>query len=99
LRNLAGNAALYRQLLQRFMQSQEHSVDQVQQAIQEHRLQDAMQKLHSLRGAAANLGALSLAGLATQLKWSAKPCKTAAFPSPRKVYGLWTMRCVIYIPA
>ncbi len=89
VQNLAGNAALYRQLLQRFMQSQEHSVDQVQQAIQEHRLLDAMQKLHSLRGAAANLGALSLAGLATQLEAECETMQNSGIPVATQ--SLWAL--------
>ena len=68
VKNLAGNAKLYRQLLQRFVQAQQHTVDHIQQALQEHRLADAMRMLHSLRGVSANLGAVKLAAMATQIE-------------------------------
>ena len=68
VRNLAGNAKLYRQLLQRFVQAQQHTIANIQLALQEQRIADAMRIAHSLRGVSANLGALKLSELAMQVE-------------------------------
>ena len=66
LRHVAGNLALYQDLLQRFVQSQRQAVSETQLLLASDDLLSAVRRVHSLRGVAANIGATRLAQ-ATQL--------------------------------
>ena len=68
LSHVAGNAAFYLQLLQRFTHSQRDAVQEIRTALLELRLHDALRRAHTLRGVAANVGALQVQDLAEQLE-------------------------------
>ena len=68
LSHVAGNAPFYLQLLQRFTHSQRDAVQEIRTALLELRLNDALRRAHTLRGVAANIGALEVQDLAEQLE-------------------------------
>ncbi len=68
LGHVAGNATLYRQLLERFVQTQQSVVLEVRQFLQAQLKPDAVRRVHSLRSVAANIGAVSVARAAQSLE-------------------------------
>jgi two-component system, sensor histidine kinase and response regulator len=68
LKRVAGNRALYRQLLQSLVHTQADAAERLQAALERNNLKEATLILHSLRGVSANLGATALADAATQLE-------------------------------
>jgi CheY-like chemotaxis protein len=68
LKNLGGNESLYKKLFGRFIESYEHAPRQVSEALQAGDQQLAVRLAHTVRGVAANLGALSLASVAGDLE-------------------------------
>jgi two-component system sensor histidine kinase/response regulator len=68
LRRVAGNSALYRQLLQSLVHTQADAAERLQAALQSENLKEAAQILHALKGISANLGATALADATTELE-------------------------------
>ena len=68
LRNLGGNESLYIKLLSRFVANYEHAPRQVSDALEAGDQQLAVRLAHTIKGVAANLGALSLASVAGDLE-------------------------------
>jgi signal transduction histidine kinase/DNA-binding response OmpR family regulator/HPt (histidine-containing phosphotransfer) domain-containing protein len=68
LGHVAGNATLYRQLLERFVQTQQSVVLEVRQYLQAQLKPDAVRRVHSLRSVAANIGAVAVARAAQNLE-------------------------------
>jgi CheY-like chemotaxis protein len=64
LRHVAGNVALYVQLLDRFRATQRDAGAQIRADYQAHRLRQAAVRAHTLRGVAGNIGARELQTLA-----------------------------------
>ena len=69
LTRVAGNVALYQQLLVRFAISQGQVVEQLRQHVKSGRRADAARLAHSLRGVAGNIGAESVAQIAQDLEY------------------------------
>ncbi len=57
LRHVAGNTALYLQLLERFRSTQRNAVQEIREDFQNGLHQDASARAHALRGVAGNVGA------------------------------------------
>lgn len=68
LRRVAGNRALYNQLLNRFAQQHRDAVRQLLDALARDARQDAERIAHSLKGVASNLGAQALADQAAAVE-------------------------------
>ncbi len=68
LKRVAGNRALYCQLLQSLVHTQADAAQRLEAALKSNNLKEAALIVHSLRGASANLGATSLAEAATRLE-------------------------------
>jgi CheY-like chemotaxis protein len=68
LRNVAGNSALYLQLLERFRTSQYHAGAGIRAAFEGGRECEAATLAHTLRGVAGNIGARELQGLAQSVE-------------------------------
>ncbi len=68
LRRVAGNRALYCQLLQSLVHTQADAAQRLEAALQSGNLQEAELIVHALRGVSANLGATALAEAATRLE-------------------------------
>ena len=68
LRHCAGNSALYESLLQRFFASTEQAGAQLRQALEGQDLASAERAAHSLKGVAANLGAMHCSQLSAELE-------------------------------
>jgi signal transduction histidine kinase/CheY-like chemotaxis protein len=68
LRNVAGNTALYLQLLERFRTSQYHAGAGIRAAFEGGRECEAATLAHTLRGVAGNIGARELQGLAQSVE-------------------------------
>jgi CheY-like chemotaxis protein len=62
------NAALYISMLGKFIKSQEHAVEQIQQALREADSATAERLAHTLKGLAASMGAQPLRTLAAELE-------------------------------
>ncbi len=62
------NAALYIAMLGKFIKSQEHAVEQIQQALREADAASAERLAHTLKGLAASMGAQPLRALAAELE-------------------------------
>jgi two-component system sensor histidine kinase/response regulator len=60
LRRVAGNATLYRKLLLEFHRDYASSVERIQAAMAEDRLDDAERQAHTLKAVAGNIGAMDL---------------------------------------
>ncbi|MBI3230434.1 MAG: response regulator [Burkholderiales bacterium] len=69
LSRVAGNVALYQQLLARFAISQAEVVQQLRRHVKSGRRADAARLAHSLRGVAGNIGAEGVAQLAQDLEY------------------------------
>ena len=70
LSHVAGNTALYLQLLRRFLHTQHHAVNQLRQHISQGERAAAIRDAHTLRGVGANLGAHELTHAAKVLERS-----------------------------
>jgi CheY-like chemotaxis protein/HPt (histidine-containing phosphotransfer) domain-containing protein len=68
LRRVAGNRALYCQLLQGLVHTQADAAQRLEAAMKSNNLQEAALIAHTLRGVSANLGATALAEAATRLE-------------------------------
>jgi PAS domain S-box-containing protein len=68
LKRVAGNRALYCQLLQSLVHTQADAAQRLEAALQSNNLQEAALIVHALRGVSANLGATALAEAATRLE-------------------------------
>jgi two-component system sensor histidine kinase/response regulator len=68
LSRCAGNEALYRALLVKFLQSIQDFPAQMQSALEQGRLEVAQRIAHSLRGVAANIGATQCSSLSASLE-------------------------------
>ena len=68
LRHVAGNASLYRQLLERFHTSQRGAADDIRAEFEAGRFGEAGKRAHTLRGVAGNIGARELQALAQALE-------------------------------
>ncbi len=68
LRRVAGNRALYCQLLQSLVHTQADASQRLEAALKTNNLKEAALIVHALRGVSANLGATSLAEAATRLE-------------------------------
>jgi CheY-like chemotaxis protein len=68
LRNLGGNQSLYTKLLSRFVESHGHVLQQVSGALTAGGRELAVRLVHTVKGAAGNLGASSLASVAGDLE-------------------------------
>ena len=68
LKNLGGNESLYKKLLNRFVESYEHFPLRLSEALAAGDQQLAVRLAHTVKGVAANLGALSLASVAGDLE-------------------------------
>lgn len=68
LKRVAGNRALYCQLLQSLVHTQADAAQRLEAALQSNNLQEAALLVHALRGVSANLGATALAEAATLLE-------------------------------
>jgi PAS domain S-box-containing protein len=68
LRRVAGNRALYCQLLQSLVHTQADAAQRLEAALKTNNLKEAALIVHALRGVSANLGATSLAEAATRLE-------------------------------
>jgi len=66
LKRIGGNRKRYESLLQRFADSQVHTVSDIRNALAAHDSPTALRLAHSLKGAAANLGADPLADAAAK---------------------------------
>ncbi|PQO97238.1 hybrid sensor histidine kinase/response regulator [Massilia phosphatilytica] len=68
LRHVAGNVALYVQLLDRFRATQRDAGAQIRADYQAHRVHQAAARAHTLRGVAGNIGARELQTLAQSVE-------------------------------
>lgn len=68
IRHLGGNRDLYRRLIERFLSDHHAAAEQITEALSAQDWERARREAHSLRGVAANLGALRLAGLAGEIE-------------------------------
>ncbi len=68
LRHVAGNGALYRQLLERFHASQRGAAEEIRADLDAGRFAEAGKRAHTLRGVAGNIGARELQALAQSLE-------------------------------
>ena len=68
LSNVAGNATLYLQLLDRFRASQRGAGSGIRADLEAGRLRDVASRAHSLRGVAGNVGARELQALAQEIE-------------------------------
>jgi HPt (histidine-containing phosphotransfer) domain-containing protein len=68
LRRVAGNAALYRRLLQRFVADQATTAADIEQALAAHNQPLAERLTHTVKGVAGNIGAMALHQAAKQLE-------------------------------
>ncbi|ROH89607.1 response regulator [Stagnimonas aquatica] len=68
IRHLGGNRDLYRRLVERFQRDHHQAAEQITGALGGQDWERARREAHSLRGVAANLGALRLAGLAGEIE-------------------------------
>lgn len=70
LRRCGGNHGLYLSLLQRFVQTQADTPQRIAGALQQQDHAQARLLAHSLRGVAANIGAVEVAALAAELEYA-----------------------------
>ena len=70
LRHVAGNAALYLQLLDRFRASQRSAADEIRHDFEAGRPDAACKRAHTLRGVAGNIGARDLQAVAQSVEES-----------------------------
>ncbi|TAJ53155.1 MAG: response regulator [Nevskiaceae bacterium] len=68
IRRLGGNSGLYRRLIERFVNDHRDAATQIANLLVVPDLESARREAHSLKGVAANLGALRLSGLAAEIE-------------------------------
>ncbi len=68
LKRLKNNHALYKKLLHLFVSKHADTVAEVKQALADNNFEEAKLKMHTIKGAAGNLGALALTNHASQLE-------------------------------
>jgi two-component system sensor histidine kinase/response regulator len=80
LRILNGNSGAYVALLRQFADSHRDDVQHLQSALAAGQAEDARQRLHALKGVAANLGATALQAAALALELALRGQETASIP-------------------
>ena len=95
LRRLAGNADLYRRLLLSFEHTQADALQRLDRALAMGELVEAERVVHTVKGVAANLGAVALADAASCLD---AELKQGRCPEPlRRQFGQQLERCLARI--
>jgi len=79
LRHVAGNRALYRRILRKFVHSQRDAVARIRQSVAEGRREEAIRLAHTLKGVAGNIGAAGLQAQALALETMLKRGEMDAF--------------------
>jgi len=82
LARFGGSFANFAAVFRRFERSEGTTVDEVQALLRQDRRQEASQRLHRLRGVAANLGADEVAALALELEQAMADADTDALATP-----------------
>ena len=72
LARVAGNMSTYRRLLQQFKANQADAMDNIKEDLRKHRISEARQAVHALKGASGNLGAEDLFNSLVELETSLK---------------------------
>ena len=83
LLRVAGNLPLYIQLLQRFCRSQRDTMAELAHACDHNYRSQAIRRIHTLRGAAGNIGAEALDQVAEQLEFQLKHAPELNLHEPR----------------
>lgn len=68
LQHTAGNAVVYRKILQKFAENHAHTSQEIRQALMHGKNEEARQFVHTLKGLAGSLGALQLRGHLARLE-------------------------------
>ena len=93
LARMMGKVDAYTNLLRKFHRTQQDFVAQFRQAVAEQRQPDALRMAHTLKGAAANIGARALADAAAQVEKDCAWTTTTAPPSLPMLEG--QLLCVL----
>ena len=90
LKRLGGNRKLYLKLMGVFMEGYGEAPAQLQQEMQAGKLEEALRRVHSIKGVAGTIGSTALQDAATQLEkslWKVQTCDHPTLAEPLQIFS------------